>query len=108
MPGKRRGKLEIYADILTVCSLGGRKTEIMYRANLSYELLTKYLKELEEGHFISNKDNVKCLTEKGERLLNLLNKWRKIREEIEDVEFKIAVLTAKKIRTEEIELKNTN
>ena len=41
-----RGKIEIMADILTLSTVGIKKTHIMYRANLSYEQILYYLGEL--------------------------------------------------------------
>ncbi|BCS93705.1 winged helix-turn-helix domain-containing protein [Metallosphaera javensis (ex Sakai et al. 2022)] len=93
MTTKRRGKLEIYLDILSICAMGGKKTEIMYKANLSYDLLNKYLHDLEQNEFITT-GNTKCLTERGQRLLDLLVKRENTRREIEDLEFRISMLTS--------------
>ncbi len=41
--GKNRGTLDLVADILEVAKTGAAKTRIMYRANLSFKLLKKYL-----------------------------------------------------------------
>ena len=41
-----RGKIEIMADVLTLSTSGIKKTHIMYRANLSYEQILYYLKQL--------------------------------------------------------------
>jgi predicted transcriptional regulator len=42
-PRKRRNRLHIIAQILTVARGGALKTQIMYRASLSFEQLTAYL-----------------------------------------------------------------
>ena len=41
----QRGTIEIIGDILTVCAeeAGAKKTRIMYRANMSHEMLRRYL-----------------------------------------------------------------
>lgn len=53
-PRKTRGKIEILADIIQLCSLGQkRKTHIMYKANLSGEQNNYYLQELLESRLIS-------------------------------------------------------
>ena len=42
--GSRRSKFEIVFEILSMCGKGGtNKTAIMYRGNLSYEQLQRYL-----------------------------------------------------------------
>lgn len=41
-----RGKIEIMADVLALSTSGIKKTHIMYRANLSYEQILYYLKQL--------------------------------------------------------------
>ncbi|HEX6562473.1 MAG TPA: winged helix-turn-helix domain-containing protein [Nitrososphaera sp.] len=41
-----RGKIEIMADVLTLSTVGIKKTHIMYKANLSYEQILYYLNEL--------------------------------------------------------------
>lgn len=42
-PRKRRDRLYIIAEILTVAKDGSLKTQIMYRANLSFAQLNEYL-----------------------------------------------------------------
>lgn len=41
--GKDRDRLSIIAAILQAVNCGARKTKIMFNANLSYNLLEKYL-----------------------------------------------------------------
>jgi predicted transcriptional regulator len=41
-----RGKIQIMGDVLALATSGIRKTHIMYKANLSYEQVHLYLKEL--------------------------------------------------------------
>lgn len=47
-----RGKVEIMGDILNLSTEGIRKTHLMFMANLSYEQVAGYLKELQERGFI--------------------------------------------------------
>lgn len=42
-PPKRRDKIVIMAEILSIARMGALKTQIMYRANLSFEQLSEYL-----------------------------------------------------------------
>jgi len=44
----RRGRLEIARDILVVAETGARPTELVYKANLNFNVIRKYLPELEE------------------------------------------------------------
>jgi predicted transcriptional regulator len=66
-----RSKLQIIADILVVAGKGAKKTRIMYQANLSYDLLKRYLTEVLEAGLISiNKDEKSyIITQKGEVFL---------------------------------------
>ncbi len=40
---KRRDKLVIMAEIIGIAKVGALKTQIMYKANLSFEQLSEYL-----------------------------------------------------------------
>jgi len=42
-PRKRRDRLHIIAEVLAVASNGALKTQIMYKANLSFAQLNEYL-----------------------------------------------------------------
>jgi predicted transcriptional regulator len=58
--------LEIIADVLGVVREGARKTQIMYQANLSYRLLTRYLKAvLDLGLVRMMDESTYALTRKG-------------------------------------------
>lgn len=58
-----RDRLEITANILEIAKEGSRKTRIMYQCNLSFELLQKYLKRLEQLELVQTSD-----TNNGERI----------------------------------------
>jgi len=68
---KYRSKLQIIADILVIAGKGAKKTRIMYQANLSYNLLKRYLAEtLEAGLIVVDKDEkLYIITQKGEVFL---------------------------------------
>ena len=72
-----RRKLDIIADVLSVASGGAKKTQIMYRANLSYRLLTKYLVEVRRAYLVSFERGRRCyvLTSKGEQFLELYKEY---------------------------------
>jgi predicted transcriptional regulator len=76
---KKRNRLEIIRDILVVIrDRSGRikPTHILYKSNLSYQMMDDYLKELKEKEFIKEKKTKTGktyeITEKG---LNYLNKY---------------------------------
>ena len=61
--GARRSAVEVVYDILSVCDNGGiNKTAVMYRCNLSYDQLRRYLSLLCGGSLI---------VETGERLFQI-------------------------------------
>ena len=76
---KRIG-LEIMAEILGLCKQTQTKTRVMYRTNLSWKMLQKYLSELqsrgllEEVHHSGTKY---ATTRKG---LKFVEKWRELAE----------------------------
>ena len=49
---KNRNRMEIVADLLTIAKSGALKTHLMYRANLSYVMVTDYLKFLKGAGLI--------------------------------------------------------
>lgn len=84
---KRRDKLSIIAEILEIAKEGTLKTQIMYKANLSYAQLNDYLKfmlkiSLLEKVFRNDKDTYQA-TEKG---LDFLQRYREITELIKTEE----------------------
>lgn len=73
-----RRKLDIIADVLSVAGgSGAKKTQIMYKANLSYRLLTKYLFEVRRAYLVSFERSRRCyvLTSKGKRFLDLYKEY---------------------------------
>src|SRR3989339_795179 len=56
--GKHRDRLDIVADILKIAAKSSSKTNIMHEANLSFDLLEKYLKIVTEHGLLqlTNKD----------------------------------------------------
>jgi len=78
---KRRDKLYIIAEILEIAKDSVLKTQIMYRANLSFTQLNDYLKfmlknALLEKVLLNDKEVYKA-TEKGK---NFLQRYREITE----------------------------
>ena len=84
MENKKRNRLEIIYDILTVIKQKNgtiKPTHILYKSNLSYAMMEEYLAELLEKEFIlaQVKDGKKtyAITEKG---IQYLDKYRLITE----------------------------
>jgi len=78
---KRRDKLYIIAEILEIARDGTLKTQIMYRANLSFTQLNDYLRFMLKirllEKILQNDKEVYKATEKG---LNFLVRYREITE----------------------------
>ena len=70
---KRRDRLFIMAEMLTIAKDGCLKTQIMYRANLSFAQLNEYLSFLSKMDLLKvqkeNNKNIYRTTTKGERYL---------------------------------------
>jgi predicted transcriptional regulator len=49
---KNRNRMEIVANLLTIAKTGALKTHLMYRANLSYLMVTEYLNFLRRSDLI--------------------------------------------------------
>jgi len=74
-----RTRYDIIADMLTVASGRAKKTQIMYQANLSYRLLTKYLNEIRKSSLVSYERKERCyvLTDKGRAFLEAYKEYSK-------------------------------
>jgi predicted transcriptional regulator len=75
--GRRRGEVQILIDILEISLKGVKVTRLMYKANLSYSTLRKYLLAMSKQGLIvkvCNNDgsSAYCATEKGKLVLDRL------------------------------------
>jgi len=76
-----RSRLKIILDILTAINEeSGKISKILLYANLSYDRLMKYLKELLEKELIEEKMGEYKLTEKGYKFLEELKRAEKLAE----------------------------
>ena len=75
----RRTNLEITAEILNFCKKPRTKTHVMYNANLSWEMLQKYLSQLQSRGLLEvhHSQTKYATTEKG---LKFVEKWRELLE----------------------------
>jgi predicted transcriptional regulator len=77
MGRSRRGEVQILIDILGISLRGAKVTHLLYKANLSYSTLQKYLAAMSKQGLIvkvCNDDGsvVYCATEKGKLVLERL------------------------------------
>jgi len=83
-----RSRLEIVRDVLFVADeagdSGSKKTHIMYGANLSYKLLTKYLEEVLGAGLVCEGESCYVITDKGRDFLRAFHDYENRREEISD------------------------
>jgi len=70
---KRRDRLHIIAEILTITKEGSLKTQIMYKANLSFAQLNEYLNFLTKIELLctlkENSKSIYKITDKGQKYL---------------------------------------
>ena len=83
----RRGKLEIYYDLLAsireekVTNRIVKPTRVQHRCNMAYDKMLRYLNELARKDFISKKPPIR-ITEKGE---NFMLEFEKIKEQFDKI-----------------------
>jgi predicted transcriptional regulator len=96
--GSYRSRLDIIADVLKAAKNGAKKTWIMYKSNLSYELLNKYLGEIISAELIVFKDEAQkfFITRKGLEFLEIYNEYsrrnRRLEEQVKALEHKKRIL----------------
>jgi predicted transcriptional regulator len=84
--GKHRTRLQILKNILSVINdnEGVRKTQIMYKAYLSYKLLTRYLNDIMNAELVvCDESNCFRITQKGERFLARFGEYHQSREVVD-------------------------
>ncbi|MEM3702971.1 MAG: winged helix-turn-helix domain-containing protein [Candidatus Bathyarchaeia archaeon] len=101
--GSYRNRFDIIADILLVVKGNGKakKTQIMYGANLSYTVLTKYLADVLEACLLKFESSKRCyvLTVKGKKFLE---HYREYSRRNRHVERQLDTVNAKKKILEEL------
>jgi len=73
----KRNSLEIIAEILVLCKQSQTKTRVMYRTNLSWRMLQKYLSQLQSRGLLEVHHSLTkyATTKKG---LKFIEKWREL------------------------------
>ncbi len=69
----RRNNLDIYADILKISKNGAKKTHLVYKANLNFNIVKKYLKDLTSKNLLENNGNMYFITDKGTTFIERYN-----------------------------------
>ena len=85
----KRSRYEIIHDVLDQCQTPSRKTWVMYKANLSYDLVGKYLDDLKAKGYVETTNGLYHVTEKGKELLEILRAWKQKKTEIDEITKKI-------------------
>lgn len=74
-----RGAVDITADILSLCNTWNKRTKIMYRANLSHQMLKFYLWHLVELGLLEKSQDMKFkTTDKGRAFLSHYRQMTKL------------------------------
>ncbi|HEX7033818.1 MAG TPA: winged helix-turn-helix domain-containing protein [Nitrososphaera sp.] len=74
-----RGTIDIIADILALCSTWNKRTKIMYKANLSHQMLKFYLWHLVELGLLEESQDMRFkTTEKGRTFLSYYRQMTKL------------------------------
>jgi len=66
----KRNNFEIYADVLKVARSPQRKTHLVYKANLNFGIVNKYINYLVEKGWLRKDDKFYSTTEEGEEFLD--------------------------------------
>lgn len=61
----RRSKIDISAEILNIAQNGANKTQIVYGANLNFDIANRYLEMLQNKGLIKQNGDLYLTTEKG-------------------------------------------
>lgn len=85
----KRSRYEIIHDVLDQCQTPSRKTWVMYNANLSYDLVRKYLGNLEAKGYVETNNGLYHVTEKGKELLEILRTWKQKKTELDEITKKV-------------------
>jgi len=79
---RKRGRFKILCEILSISQTPTPKTHILYRCNLSYDQLQKYLRYLTDIGLLRTvqEQNRKCyqITEKGKEFLQRYNHLKRL------------------------------
>ncbi len=80
----RRSKMETCGDILRAIAAGAQKpTHIMYRANLSWNIMQGYISGLEaQGYVVSTIESERKVYKLSQRGFEILNRMQQVKQEL--------------------------
>jgi predicted transcriptional regulator len=70
----KRNNLDICADILRVSRGGAKKTHLVYKANLNFNIVKKYITGLTESGLLEKNGERFYVTEEGNLFIDRYNK----------------------------------
>ncbi len=79
---RRRARHDIIMEILKTAKGGEKKTQIMYKARLSFSQLEQYLNALKNGGLITEESGVWRTTEKGLHVIEACKICLRLTEEV--------------------------
>jgi len=82
-PRRRRARHNIIMKMLKIAKNGEKKTNIMYKARLSFSQLEQYLNALEKAGFITETSGIWNTTEKGLHAIEACEMCLRLCEEIQ-------------------------
>jgi len=75
----RRGRIDIISEILQAASEGIGKTALVYRTNLNFNIVDKYLSMLSKNGFVSMSKNSPMKVKTTSKGIDFLNTYFKLR-----------------------------
>jgi len=85
---KYRDRYQLIADVIIATIGGARKTNIMYEANLSWDLLKRHLSLVIECGLVKHGDVQKDVfypTQKGKEYLNEFTRERALKKKLDEI-----------------------
>jgi len=82
-PHRRRARHDIIMKILKTAKNGEKKTNIMYKARLSFSQLRQYIDALEKSGFITERSGIWNTTKKGLHTIEACEICLRLTEEIQ-------------------------
>lgn len=64
-----RGRLDIIVDLLEICKKESIRTQLVYKGNLNFKILRKYLKILLDKNWVTDNEGTYLITSNGKRFL---------------------------------------
>ncbi len=82
--GKKRSNVEIYAAILSTAKGGAKKSHIVYKANLNFEIVRKYLDHLKSAGLIAEPAKGGSLFVTTEKGIDYLSRFEELKDYLEE------------------------